>query len=79
MKLKSFLTSPKSLQRVLARLGEPTQVQGKAPARGPPYFASRVVRRQFGESDESAQLEMLEVLRKLFGSDWKGDGQPVRD
>jgi len=38
MKLKSFLTSPKSLRRLLTRLGEPTEVQGKAPARGPPYF-----------------------------------------
>ena len=24
--------------RLLTRLGEPTEVQGKAPARGPPYF-----------------------------------------
>ncbi len=38
MKLKSFLTSPKSLRRLLTRLGEPTDVRGKAPARAPPYF-----------------------------------------
>ena len=49
MKLKSFLTNPKSLQRLLTQLGEPTEVQGKAPARAPPYFASKVVRRHFGE------------------------------
>jgi len=49
MKLKSFLTGPKSLQRLLTQLGEPTEVKGKAPARGPPYFASKVVRRHFGE------------------------------
>jgi hypothetical protein len=48
-KLKSWVTSPKSLQRLLTGLGEPTQVQGKAPARGPPYFFSKVVRRHFGE------------------------------
>jgi hypothetical protein len=38
MKLKSFLTSPKSLRRLLIRLDEPLEVQGKASARGPPYF-----------------------------------------
>jgi Putative transposase len=58
MKLKSFLTSEKSLQRLLSRLAEPTDVQGKAPARGPPYFASRVLRQRFGE--HSTQLDMLD-------------------
>jgi hypothetical protein len=58
MKLKSFLSSPKSLQRLLTRLGEPTDVQGKAPARGPPYFASKVLRRRFGEHE--SQLDMLD-------------------
>lgn len=57
MKLKSFLTSPKSLHRLLTRLGEPTEVQGKAPSRGPPYFASKVVRRHFAE--QSSQLGMF--------------------
>jgi hypothetical protein len=57
MKLKSFLTSPRSLHRLLTRLGEPTEVQGKAPARGPPYFASQAVRRHFGEP--SPQLAMF--------------------
>jgi hypothetical protein len=58
MKLKSFLTSPKSLQRLLTHLGEPTEVQGKAPARGPPYFASKLLRRRFGE--HASQLDMLD-------------------
>ena len=57
MKLNSLLTSPKSLQRLLTLLGEPTEVPGRAPARGPPYFASQVVRRHFGES---AQLDMVD-------------------
>ena len=57
MKLKSWLTSPKSLRRLLTKLGEPTQVQGKAPARAPPYFASKMVRRHFGEPDP--QLAMF--------------------
>jgi hypothetical protein len=59
MKLKSFLTSDKSLQRLLARLGEPTDVQGKAPARGPPYFASRVLRQRFAEP-HAPQLDLFD-------------------
>jgi len=57
MKLKSFLTNSRSLHRLLTRLGEPTEVQPKAPARGPPYFASQAVRRYFGEP--SPQLAMF--------------------
>ncbi len=57
MKLKSFLTSQASLRRLLSRLGEPTLMQGKAPARGPPYFASKMVRRRFAE--QSSQLGMF--------------------
>ena len=55
MKLKSFLTSPKSLRRLLTRLGEPTEVQGKAPARAPPYFVSKVARRHLAQ--HSSQLD----------------------
>jgi hypothetical protein len=58
MKLKSFLTSGKSLQRLLSRVGEPTDVQGKAPARGPPYFASQLLRRRFAE--HTTLLDMLD-------------------
>ena len=57
MKLKSFLTSPKSLRRLLIRLDEPLEVQGKASARGPPYFASKVVRRRLAQ--QSSQLGMF--------------------
>ena len=45
-------------QPMLSRLAEPTDVQGKAPARGPPYFASRVLRQRFGE--HATQLDMLD-------------------
>jgi hypothetical protein len=58
MKLKSLLTDSASLQRLLSRLGEPTEVLGKAPARGPPYFASQVLRRRFDE--HATQLGMLD-------------------
>ena len=60
MKLKSFLTSRASLRRLLTRLGEPLDVQGKAPARAPPYFASKMVRRRFAEQQpSSSQLWMF--------------------
>ena len=58
MKLKSFITSSRSLQPLLATLGEPTDVQGKAPARGPPYFESQVLRRRFNEpADQHGMLD----------------------
>jgi hypothetical protein len=56
MKLKSLVTSPGNLKRLLTSLGEPTEVQGKAPARGPPYFASQVVRRHFGEPPQERDM-----------------------
>ena len=56
MKLKSFLTNKKSLDRLLTRLREPTEIQGKAPARSPPYFSSREVRRRFGDGDDQLGL-----------------------
>jgi hypothetical protein len=58
MKLKSLLSSGESLQRLLSRLGEPTDVQAKAPARGPPYFASRVLRHRFAQP--TTQLDILD-------------------
>jgi hypothetical protein len=50
--------SGKSLRRLLSRLGQPTDVPGKAPARGPPYFASQVLRQRFAE--RGPQLDMLQ-------------------
>ena len=58
MKLMSFLTGGRSLLRLLSRLGEPTDVQGKAPARGPPYFASQVLRQRFAAP--GPQLDFLD-------------------
>jgi hypothetical protein len=34
----------KSLERLLTALGQPTEVRERAPPRGPPYFARKVVR-----------------------------------
>jgi predicted amidohydrolase YtcJ len=50
---KSLLMSGKSLERLLTALGEPTEVRGRPPPRGPPYFGSKVVRQKlFGLSPE---------------------------
>jgi hypothetical protein len=44
MKLLAMITAGKSIERYLAKLGEPTDVPGRSPSRGPPYWKSRVLR-----------------------------------
>ena len=51
MKLLAIVTDPKSVARFLRGLGEPTDVPERAPARGPPYWQSRVLRRGAGEGE----------------------------
>ena len=48
MKLPALVTEPKSIARYLQGIGEPTDVPKRTPARGPPYWASRVLRRSAG-------------------------------
>jgi hypothetical protein len=50
-KLYALITKPNSIQRFLRYLGEPTEAPPRSPARDPPYFRSRAVRRQLGELD----------------------------
>jgi hypothetical protein len=45
MKLLAVVTDPKSIQRMLRHLGEATEPPTREPARGPPYWKSRVLRR----------------------------------
>jgi hypothetical protein len=45
MKLLALVTDPTSVARYLRGIGEPTDVPKRTPARGPPYWASRVLRR----------------------------------
>jgi hypothetical protein len=47
----ALITKPNSIQRFLRYLGEPTEAPPRSPARDPPYFRSRAVRRQLGELD----------------------------
>jgi len=53
MRLVALITEPKSIRRFLRGLGEPTEAPVREPARGPPYWKSRVLRRAAGD-DESA-------------------------
>jgi hypothetical protein len=53
MRLVALVTEPKSIRRFLRGLGEPTLPPVREPARGPPYWKSRVLRRAAGD-DESA-------------------------
>jgi hypothetical protein len=45
MKLLAMVTEPKSIRRLLRHLGEPTEPPAREPARGPPFWKSRVLRR----------------------------------
>jgi hypothetical protein len=58
LRLKAFIMSAKSLERLCRKLGDPTTPPERAPARGPPYFKSKVVRRALGEP--LAQQELFE-------------------
>jgi hypothetical protein len=46
MKLIAMVTDPKSVARYLAKIGERTDVPGRSPSRGPPYWKSTVLRRK---------------------------------
>ena len=44
--LEPMITESRSIARFLAALGEPTDVPGRLPNRGPPYWKSTVLRRK---------------------------------
>ena len=53
MKLLAMVKKPASIVRYLATAGEPTEVPPRSPGRGPPYWKSRVLRRQvLGDEDD---------------------------
>jgi len=54
MKLVAIVTDPGSIKRVLRHLGEPTDPPAREPARGPPYWKSRVLRRSASDADSVA-------------------------
>ncbi len=54
MKLLSVVTAPDSIARILRNLGEPTLPEPLAPARAPPYYKRRLLRRKAGQSTTDA-------------------------
>lgn len=62
MRLLAVVKNPVSIARHLAAAGELIDVPSRSPGRGPPYWKSRVLRRQalgndgsdHGEGDEAA-------------------------
>jgi hypothetical protein len=49
MKLRALVITSAGIERYLRWLGEPTEPPALAPARGPPWFKSHVIRRRLGE------------------------------
>jgi hypothetical protein len=53
MKLLGLVEAPARIARYLATVGEATEAPRRSPGRGPPFWKSRVLRRQvLGEEDE---------------------------
>jgi Putative transposase/Transposase zinc-binding domain len=52
MQLIALVVHAQSIARILQHLGEATEPPVRAPARGPPYFASRAVRRKPAQQQE---------------------------
>lgn len=55
MKVIALVQDPASIARYLRRLGLPTEEPSMAPARGPPFWQSRVLRRRNGEPPDGNQ------------------------
>jgi hypothetical protein len=58
MRLLALITEPKNVARFLRHIGEPTDPPPRAPARDPPYWTSRVLRRRHHE--QSGQMGLFE-------------------
>ena len=54
MKLIALVHDDKAIARFLKHLGEPTEPPPRLPARGPPYWRSRALRRISGDADGEA-------------------------
>jgi uncharacterized protein YbaR (Trm112 family) len=54
MRLLAMVEEPADVARFLTAMGEPTEVPRRSPPRGPPYWKSRVLRRQtLGDEDDA--------------------------
>jgi hypothetical protein len=53
MRLLALVQEPANVARILAAMGEPTELPRRSPPRGPPYWKSRVLRRHaLGDEDD---------------------------
>jgi hypothetical protein len=54
MRLLGMVEDPANVARTLPAVGEATELPPRSPGRGPPYWNSRVLRRQaLGEEDDA--------------------------
>jgi hypothetical protein len=61
MRLLALVTESNNVARFLRHLAEPTEPPRRAPARDPPYWHSRVLRRRHHEHPaETGQLGLFE-------------------
>jgi hypothetical protein len=54
MRLIALVQDAQNIARYLRHLGLPTEAPPMAPARGPPFWQSRVRRRRYGEPPDAA-------------------------
>ena len=59
MRLRALVTAAQGIERFLRHIGEPTEPPSLSPARGPPFFMSRALRRRFGEADDDARQQVM--------------------
>jgi hypothetical protein len=59
LRLHALVTAAQSIERFLRHIGEPTEPPTLSPARGPPFFKTRVVRRKLGETDDDARQQEM--------------------
>jgi hypothetical protein len=55
MRLVALVKYPENIARYLRHLGLPTDAPPVAPARGPPYWQSTVLRRRYGVPPDAAE------------------------
>jgi len=55
MRLLAMVEEPANVARFLAAMGEATEVPRRSPPRGPPFWKSRVLRRQALGDEDGAQ------------------------
>ena len=66
MRLVALVTEAASVRRFLRGLGESSEAPARAPARGPPYWGSRVLRRAAGDVSVAQAPQTMETRRGVM-------------